>query len=271
MTLLEVMLAIGMFTTALIWSMTGIYSSIAANRAVSRELSGNLAINTQVEEVQAVINEASRAAASSNSGDLLSQHGAKAQTLVKYYGTKLAKVGSTAGDDGLAIGANGAVLPRVEIDNTLGALVYRFPVAAPGESARVDVQSSSSAGKLNMYDKGLGEMRIYLDETKIPTRKIQDLVSWGGIGGSPVEQATLVFDLDGDGKIAAHNGGVFTEYDLANPDKIGAGLKEAVIDVLVRYYNNAAHTQEISTVERRMFVAGSFENSSSLSEKTANP
>lgn len=272
MTLIEVMLAIGIFTTALLWSMSGIFGSIAANRAVSRELSGNLAVNAQTEEVQAVINEATRIAASSTAGDLVELHGQKAQAVVKYYGTKIATPGSTVGDNGIAVGPNGLVLPRVEIDNVIGALVYRFPVPAPGETSRTVLRSAPDVNRFAMYRRGYGEMFIYLDETKIPTRKVEEPVSWGGIDGSPVEQATVAFDLDSDGSIAAHNGGVFTEDDVANPHRIGAGLKRVVIDIVVRYYNNESHAREVTTLERRMFVAGSFENSSSSGEwSTATP
>ena len=265
MTLLEVVISIAIFVVTLLWSFNGIFTGVAANRAASRQLSANSVIAAQLEQIQSIANEVARSAAT-EAGDLLELRGERAQAVLKFYANDLAVIDATHDDNGIALGPNGTIVPRVSIDNGAGTLVYRFAVPAPGKPLR-STGGSAEPGTTEIYGSGFGEILIYLNETTIPPENLvwlgqesHEAVLWESLEG-PVEKVGKEYDLNGDGVIAAANSGIYSAADVMEPKDLG--MTFAVLDILVHYFDSPAHEREVTTVGQRVLITGTFDAPSS--------
>ncbi len=254
-TLIEMMIAMAVVTVVITGFLYVLMSAHAANTSLAASMTANAVLRAQEEEAVAAA-----AAGASTLG--------AARALVVYYGT-IAPLGSTEDDESLPIGPNGDRVPMVRLENSNNELVYRFAVPEPGDFHRKTKNAAGGYDRV-FYDRGIGEMRIYLNESAIPPKRVVqgsfapsgavttnaagNTISWTQLGENP--GATD----DGELRDAAED--VFTgtvDADaLKNPPE---ELTRVFADITVTYYADPAHTRRLSLNERRVLVTGSADES----------
>ncbi len=228
MTLLEVMIAISIFIAAILCATSTLMSTITANRLMTANATANAAILSQKEAIQEIA-----------ASDL----DAPAAAIVRRY-AELAEIGSTADDNGIAVGPNGAAVARLRWDAANRGLVFTFEIPGPAESVRDGAP----------FNRGFGEMLIYLDETGVP-------VNWNDLGSSGGGSigAGNGYDINGDGVIANRLTPA-AQTALANGDF--ASFNAAVeplrlpIDITIQYFTDATHSELFYDTTRRSVFVG---------------
>lgn len=244
-TLLEVMLAMGIFSIVMVAFLQILMGVHRTNAALTASMTANSVIRSQADEALGAAVE--NAAAFGN----------YARSLVNFYGTQIAAVNSTADADSLPIGPNGAKVSRVTLENSGNELVYRFAVPEPGFYSRylADTQTWSDgadAGDLVLYTRGVGEMRIYLDESVMPRQG--NLTSREELEGYIIWETKSKDGDAGDGELTNEFTGVAS---LANPPE---SFTRAFADITVIYYDDPAQTRTVSINTRRILVIGSIDS-----------
>lgn len=241
-TIIEMMIAIAVVVTVLLGFLYVLMSAHNANTVLSASMTANAVLRAQEERALA---------AAALNADLFD--GSYARAFVATYGT-LPPLGSasTTLQEQLPIGANGTNMALVAFQNGNRELVYRFAVPEPGDFYRKDQATNDPI----YYDRGFGEMRIYLDESTIP-----DLNRVEGSFGQPAANQPAWTQLGDNPGDAANDGtlnnlfvGGANEAALRNPP---AGLTRVFADLTVRYFSDPTHTRPITVNERRILVTGS--------------
>lgn len=246
MTLIEVMVAITIFATSLLWAIQAIFGAVATNRALMASMTGNSVIRGQIEELYGV------------AMDNVEKFGDFAQAAIFYYGSEIATPNSGASGDVLAIGPSGSNVSRITLTSN-GILTYRFVVPAPGESMRAlstamhDVGTTLNAGQMVPYRRGIGEMVFYLNESLMPG----DATDPSSSGSSPL-WTPLGLNTSADNNRITPVSGPFTTGDLRNPDD--KGFTRVFVDVTVTYFSDDTQQREIFTNTRRVLLNGSLSN-----------
>ncbi len=253
MTLIEVIMAMAIFTMAVVWTVSSLMSAIAANRITTARITANGAILDKREEVQMVARGLYGNASTANLPD----------AVIKFYGDTLANnnSGSVVGPNGKlwkAVEAARQNLPRKPGDAGTGAVVgilHWFAVPGPSESV------TDSDDPNTVYQRGYGQMVVYLDEESVPTGGPEDKF-WADLGNNAKEgegETEPGFDMNGDGEIS--RGGVRVNGAVLNPDAIirdpvAAKVKNLPIDITIRYYRDPALTREYYETTRRVMITG---------------
>ncbi len=228
MTLLEVTFAISIFIVAILCAMSALMSTITTNRLMTANATANAAILRQKEEIQEIA---------------ASDIDAPAAAIVKHY-AELADIDSASGANGIAVGSNGSSVARVRWDADNRGLVYTFEIPGPADSIADDAP----------FNRGFGEMLIYLNETGVP-------VDWNDLGESNAGSVGggTGYDINGDDTIENH----LTEgakNDLANGNfesfNAAVGPVRLPIDISVRYFTDAAHSKLFYDTTRRSVFVG---------------
>lgn len=250
-TMVEVMVSIAVLTMVLVAFLQVLMSVHHANAAITTSITASSAIRSQADEAMA---------AASENVKLFNNY---ARSLVNYYGTQVASIDSISGDDALPIRPNGVAIPKVALEDGNRVLVYRFVVPAPGSFSRSVVVSGGSAqqvGEVIPYDNGLGEMRIYLDESAVPLQgplsSREPLLDtwnneavWNTIGSNKGDGE--------DGNLVSDSAISFSgRADFVNPPR---RLNRVFIDIVVTYYRDATHTHEVVADSRRIVITGSLD------------
>jgi prepilin-type N-terminal cleavage/methylation domain-containing protein len=135
MTLIEVLIAMGIFTTVILWTLSTLMSSITTNRILTANAAANAVILEWREEIQEA-------------------NAATPDDLVEYY----ALLNGGWNDSEIAVGKNGTAVKQVRWDEQNRGLVYTFAIPGPSETV-------SGGGTFN---RGYGEILIYLNEASAP-------------------------------------------------------------------------------------------------------
>ena len=252
-TLLEIMMAMGIFSIVILAFLQILMSVHRTNKALAASMTANSVIRTQADEALGAAAE--NAAAFGN----------YARSFVNYYGTQIAIVNSLAIEDTLPIGPNGTRVPRVRFENGDRELIYTFAVPEPGFSSRYVATTQTwsdgaAPGDLIPYPYGIGELRVYLSESAMPNKQ-GDLTGRPPITNSQnVEVAWETRGNDGDtGDALFENeaGVVFNgEASLRNPPE---GLNRIFADITVTYFEDPEHINPLSINTRRLLVIGSID------------
>lgn len=242
-TLLEVMLAMGIFSIVMVAFLQILMGVHRTNAAMMASMTANSVIRSQADEAVGVAVENVDKVMKTVDNKVV---GSYARSLVHFYGTQI--------DGTLPIGPNGESIDRLELENGNRELVYRFAVPEPGSYSRyvADTQTWSGGaepGDLIPYTRGFGEMRIYLDETAIPVQG--DMPTGEGIGNGTIVWDTRNNTGDaGDGETTNAFTGLAS---LANPP---TNYSRAFADITVFYFDDPGHTQALSVNTRRILITG---------------
>ncbi len=240
MTLLEMVFAFAIATMAIIWTISGLFSAIAANRIMTANIAANAAILQQREEVMIIAHDGGKA----TKADLVAN-------VLEYYDEMLAL------GDKLDIGPYGTQVPRIKIDEDNRGLVYTFPIPRPGEA--VDEN--------NLYNMGYGEMVIYLREGAVPGNDtIATLYEDLPYNTKTGVTHTDGYDLNGDGTVADFTftqGGRLRKI-LRTPPQAGTvdngtggmWIQSLPIDINIIYFTGEDHNRLYFTNTRRIMITG---------------
>lgn len=245
-TLIEVMIAMVIITIVAIGFLYVLMSARNANTVLTASMTANSVLRAHAERALAV--------AAANA-DLF--EGSRARAFVAAYGS-LPPLGPPKPDieEQLPIDANGGNMELVELQNGGKELVYRFAVPEPGDFYRKDAATDEPI----YYDRGFGEMRIYLDESRIPDLKVTEGsfappvaagaagadTAWAQLGGNPGDAAS-------DGKLENLFPGTINAAAVRNPP---ASLTRVFADLTVTYFSDPGHTRRLTVNERRILVTG---------------
>lgn len=245
-TLIEVVFAVGIFAVVMAAFLQVLMGAHRANTAVAASMTANSAIRAQADEAMAVAAELAATGFDGNS----------ARAFVSHYG-------SLPESDTLPIGPNGTSVRRIEIDGDF--MIYRFAVPQPGAFGRVisSEQLGVPGGDGDIIPgNGVGEMRIYLNESKMPPLDIDgdessglpltndqgEYVVWETEGDRPGDGADGLLSLTSD----LFDGAA----DVRNPPE---ELCRVFADITVSYYDDPAHTMVLAINQRRIVVVGALD------------
>ncbi len=232
-TLIEMMIAIAVVATVVIGLLYVIMRAHSTNTVLSAAMTANAAIRAQAEEAFGVATRnATLNAGASELG------GSYARAFVAYYGSLVTADGSAT----LPIGPDSHEPKRAELDDDGDILTYRFVVPEPGDFNRKDET------KPIYYNRGIGEMHIYLKESTIPN--IQGIFATE----TPISNATAwetMSDANTDrGELSTDS---IDSADLKKPPET---LERVFADIVVTYYADPERTRQIFVNGRRILVTG---------------
>ena len=238
-TLIEVIFAMGIFVTGLLWTLSTLMNAIETNRILTASITANAAILHKREEIQ----EIAQASADVDG---------PAASVIKYYAS-LAVIGSSDGENGLPVGPNGSRIPVLRWSDAADGdrgLIHTFAIPGPAESVSTDTP----------FNRGYGEVIFYLNETAVPVDSDTNSF-WTdlGDGASGYSGTAAGYDINGNGSIennltsgakAALAGGNYeTLINAVEPFRLP-------IDITVRYFATAEHRRNYVDTTRRTVITG---------------
>ncbi len=177
MTLLEVVIAIGLFSIMICAMLSLQSSTLETERLSTLQLNGTVALRSQMEETLV------------SAYDNMRNYSSIAQGLVSY----LSEMSRQPGIGTLA---------NVELVDS--AIVYTFPVPEPG--------GALDAGASNLFRNAVGTLTIFLNETNVPG----DFINWSTLYDNGSSQANgLSFDMNGDMRADHNYSNLFSGGELA--------------------------------------------------------
>jgi prepilin-type N-terminal cleavage/methylation domain-containing protein len=244
MTLIEVILAMGIFAIVILWTLSTLMSAITTNRILTANVTANATILQQQEELQEIA-----------SSDIKSP----AAAIIRHYAS-LAEIITIPppdeddedeennappdyGDNGILVGPNGQSVPKLHWDEDDRGLVYTFAIPGPADSIADDAP----------FNRGFGEMLIYLNEEKVPVNWSdlgdKDGVSAGAGTGYDINgDQTIKNALSADAKSDLENGDFDAFDDSVEPHRLP-------VDITVRYFTDASHSRlYFDTTRRSVFI-----------------
>lgn len=247
MTLIEVVISISIFTIAILATMSAVFSAMATNRILTANVAADSAILAQKEEVFVA---ASGSKTFSSSGERPKAALAWFLTDPQTGKVNLDMIGKTDGGHGIPVGPNREALPKLRLLENVG-LVYTFDI--PGLSG-VDVKGEP-------YDKGYGEMTIYLNENAVPEGE-GIAIHWDDLGDNAGKTAQAVeasgkYAIYGDDQTRNRMSGLSVAKlrDLFNhPDEYA--IVSLPIDITIRYFTEPSQERLYYDTTRRVVVTG---------------
>ncbi len=228
MTLIELIIAIGLFGVAALMCLAVLATSVERNRSTRLTVAATTAARQTMEETLAMANWVERTA----TNEKKEAEDTKPLLLCKYL------LGDSL-PDGFVVTRIGNPVQRIECS---------FPAMVPGELAR-DAEGAKLFDKIAEGESGQhlagqfknaeGFMTVYLDESQVPIElngAVEPL--WQDLSRATPARGPDGFDINGDGKI--HQGGliretgqgpVFAASNLSSQD-----LCQLPVDVRLTYY-----------------------------------
>lgn len=241
LTLIELVLATGLLTVVLLYTLMALLSLIRLNRVTALEITATNAMRSQIEEVMTVARD------NVGHNDISNQ----ARAVIYYYGTNF-------DDEKIALGPKKANIDRVDLAGDGKTLTYFFGVPEPGQAARV--AGGGDAEVQAMSPLGVGKMVIYLDEQSVPPADATWSMMWKDLGDER-KKVTSGFDMNRDGhidnrRIDGDEREKITADLLRDSSKFdeAVDIVQAPIDITVTYYANDSHEGEELQVTRRVIV-----------------
>ena len=234
--LVEVILALGIMTMAIVTTLMAVYGSHRKSQQTAMEITARNAIRGQIEEVLSV------------GAQYGPEFGEVAQGVLYYYCTDSVASSSVA--------PNPALQTKTSQDGY--KLIVRFPIPESASSVR-RVSQTSDTKALMQNAKAEGVMTIYLDETEVGPDALSPNL-WADLGQG-TGNAASGFDMDGNGKIEAPAYVQSGLMALLRTKPQETGVSRLPIDLRVSYYNNASHERELFSVRRRIVVGNGVDMS----------
>lgn len=259
MTLVEVVLAMAIFSITVLWTLSTLMGVVAANRITTSGISANATIRAMAEEVQSVAVDWLEL----NQGKF-GVYGDRAAAVLHYYATEYG-----------SLDANGFKTERedrvtnVTFDSGNARLVVRFSIPEPGASPYSTESTKSKEAVLpkpaKAWDRGYGEMVLYLHEEDVPTNH-DSTILWedlGSQGGDRTRSGANVasrsgFDINGDGVIkdfAVDAGDLKTAAGISK-----LGVVSLPIDINVYYFRDRIGGRLMYDATRRLVITGTGSN-----------
>lgn len=261
LTLIELVLATGLLTVVLLYTMLALMSLVRLNRLTALEITATNAMRSQIEEVMTVARD--------NVGrdDITNQ----ARAVIHYYGTEfrnekialgpLSDYDYGFGDDVEEKDKDYINIDRVVLAGDGNKLTYYFGVPGPGDASRI-----SNDGELEgqvMSSRGVGTMVIYLDEQSVPPAEEVDsnwAFMWKDLGVEK-ERIQKGFDMNRDGhidnkRIDGTTREKITQALLNDAEDFDeeVDIVQVPIDITITYFTNETHTGQELSLTRRIIV-----------------
>ncbi len=246
MSLLELIIAIGIFGVAALMCLLVLSTSVERNRSTRMTVAATSAARQTIEETRAMAGLRDVAGISPElSDDFGNSDISKPEQLCAYLLS-----------DSLATGFE---VTRVG-NNPLRQIICRFPAMVPGESART---AEGLKQFVNGPPPGLpagaivaeATMTVYLDESQVPT-EVGGTVApmWRDLGQNSTIEGPPGFDINGDGII--QTGGVRaangdTEFTMVGAAASYQRLAQVPVDVTLVYYYQDPGANADRTLDRR--------------------
>ena len=244
-TLVEVVLSLGILTTAILGAMMAVYGNHRQNRLTVMEITARNVMRAQVEEIMSVATDAMSEAPPTGVAKLEA-----AQGILRYYASDEMRAETV-------VGPGGVDSAKVFFDD--GHLICLFSIPDAGFSGRESGENGTEK-QLLFNRRALGRMTLYLDETRVGPDDTATAM-WNDLG-TGTGGVTTGFDMDGDGAIRTPS---FTaSFSLLRDSPQDTGIKQLPIDIEVFFFDNESHDRLIYSTRRRMVAASSYDLSSML-------
>ena len=246
MTLVEIVIALGVFAVSVTMTMMIMVSTWQVNQVNSLGVVGNAAIQEMAEQITYL-----------SMRDANKVDGFLASAVVYRFGNQGKNMSPVAEE--VILVDDEVPSPLYQWDHNLRAIVFNFRLPAP-ES--VIASASENFGRRFDPD-GLGRVYIYLDETTVPSMG-KFPTFWTDLGnGSGTHETQNGFDINGDRRIEAWNGGAIAEHNISTAANILAmEIRRLPVDITAVYYQPGDRDKPISArrprwmLNRRVVVNG---------------